>query len=144
MHTATVRVCLSPAPGFCIKSSTLQPAVCKITAQSAQSLSKLDGPSQSALITSTPGTLSLPKGIKVFVNIAWDANVPPPPEGSEETIQRAMKGEDETSFTTDGGWFVPVIVSEPRSDADKGKSDHLSDIPDIPNVPWFAWVQCTG
>ncbi len=54
----------------------------------------------------------------MFVNVAWDANVPPPPDASNEDIQRAMAGEQDA---TDSPWFVPVIVSEPRTDLDKGE-----------------------
>ena len=61
----------------------------------------------------------VPKGLKVFVNIAWDANVPPPPEGSEEVIQKAMLGEDLDDLNPEG-WYVPVIVSDGRQDKDKG------------------------
>ncbi|KAG7447290.1 uncharacterized protein BT62DRAFT_948298, partial [Guyanagaster necrorhizus] len=61
-------------------------------------------------------------GMKVFINIAWDANVPSPPPASDETIQRAMQGDD------DEGWYVPVIVSEPRGDVDKaGKPSLVMD-----------------
>ncbi|KAJ3553047.1 hypothetical protein NM688_g3826 [Phlebia brevispora] len=116
-NSGTVRVDLTPAAGFCIKSKTLQAAVCKVSAHSQQS-TKLDAPLSGSL-GSVPGTLSVPKGTKVFINIAWDANVPPPPEGNEEAIQNAMRGEEELDENTEKGWFVPVIVSEPRSDADK-------------------------
>ena len=47
--------------------------------------------------------------------------VPPPPEGSEEVIQRAMRGEEEIHENNEEAWFVPVIVSDPRSDVDKGE-----------------------
>ncbi|KAK0463181.1 pre-RNA processing PIH1/Nop17-domain-containing protein [Desarmillaria tabescens] len=61
-------------------------------------------------------------GMKVFINIAWDANVPSPPPASDEVIQRAMQGED------DDGWYVPVVVSEPRGDVDKvGKPSLVID-----------------
>ncbi|KAG2152807.1 pre-RNA processing PIH1/Nop17-domain-containing protein [Suillus clintonianus] len=50
--------------------------------------------------------------LKLFLNIAWDANVPPPPTETEDVIQKAMRGEDV-------GWFVPVIVSDLRHDKDK-------------------------
>ena len=36
----------------------------------------------------------MPVGMKVFVNMAYDANVPPPPQGSEDIIKRAIKGEE--------------------------------------------------
>ncbi|KAF9025071.1 hypothetical protein BDZ89DRAFT_1114368 [Hymenopellis radicata] len=64
------------------------------------------------------------KGLKVFVNIAWDVQVPAPPPGSEESIQRAMKGHDDDQLTGDD-WFVPVIVSEPRPDVDKAGKPSL-------------------
>jgi hypothetical protein len=60
----------------------------------------------------------------VFVNVAWDANVPPPPDASNDEIQKAMAGEQDHADHASaggGGWFVPVVVSEPRSDVDKGQ-----------------------
>ena len=107
-NNSTVRVSLSPTAGFCIKSTTLLPAVCRLstTAQCTNN---------DALSPQSDG-LSISKGPKVFVNIAWDANVPPPPNVSDEIIQYAMAGDDDAGE----GWFVPVIVSEPRTDTDKG------------------------
>ncbi|KZP06881.1 hypothetical protein FIBSPDRAFT_1053288 [Athelia psychrophila] len=65
----------------------------------------------------------LPAGLKVFINIAWDAHVPPPPAGSEDIIQRAMLGMDEDEYDAaqpeEGGYYVPVVVSPPREDTDK-------------------------
>ena len=58
------------------------------------------------------------QGLKVFVNIAWDSNVPPPPKGNEEAIQAAIEG---TSDVDPDTWYVPVVVSEPRKDIDKGQ-----------------------
>ncbi|KAJ7058273.1 pre-RNA processing PIH1/Nop17-domain-containing protein [Mycena amicta] len=56
---------------------------------------------------------------KIFINLAFDDNVPAPPEGNTEAIRRAMRGEDASS----DAWFVPVVVSEAREDTDKaGKS----------------------
>ena len=108
-------VTLKPTPGFCIKSTALQPGVYTPASK--------PGPSSTSLEPQT-GPIRVPLGIKVFVNIAWDANVPPPPEGSEDAIQKVMSGEgelDEGALATGRGWFVPVVVSEPRSDADKGE-----------------------
>ena len=117
--TGKVRVNLAPAPGFCIKSTAQKTVVCRISEQAgnAQATSPtLDGEPAVA-----PGTLLVAKGSKVFINIAWDANVPPPPEGNEEAIQRAMRGEEELDIAAESTWFVPVIVSEPRNDVDKGE-----------------------
>lgn len=72
--------------------------------------------------------MTIPKGMKIFVNIAWDANVPPPPEGSEEVVQKTMAGEDELdadALASGEGWYVPVIVPEPRLDVDKGELTRL-------------------
>lgn len=57
---------------------------------------------------------------KLFVNIAWDKNVPPPPpNATEEAIQEAMVGR--------GDYYVPVIISETREDLDKGDYGLLSE-----------------
>ncbi|KIJ18200.1 hypothetical protein PAXINDRAFT_110714 [Paxillus involutus ATCC 200175] len=58
-------------------------------------------------------------GSKIFVNIAWDANVPPPPPGSEDAIRNAMQGLGIDESNPDA-WFVPVVVSDARPDSDKG------------------------
>lgn len=119
--TGTVRVTLAPTAGFCVKSKALQPAVCRVVGHA----SPVEPSHSQRLDVQTPTTFSIPKGTKVFINIAWDGNVPPPPEGSEEAVQRAMRGDAvEGNETGEEGeeeaWFVPVIVSEPRGDADKG------------------------
>lgn len=111
----TVRVSLAPSPGFCIKTAALKPALCNLTPP-PPSPGKLDVP------TAALATLAVPQGLKIFVNIAWDRNVPPPPHGSDEVIQKAMLGDDDADADNDGGWFVPVVVSEPREDRDKGAS----------------------
>ena len=107
---AHVRIDLAPKPGFCIKSTTLAPAVLPPPPPS--------GPKNANLLEPT-APIPVPKGQKVFVNLAWDANVPPPPEGSEDAIQRAMQGE-EVDEGNPAGWYVPVIVSNARQDKDKG------------------------
>ncbi|OBZ74990.1 PIH1 domain-containing protein 1 [Grifola frondosa] len=117
----TVRVSLSPTPGFCIKSTALHSATCNVTVP-PPSPSILDGPSI------LPATITIPKGSKIFINIAWDSNVPPPPSGSEDAIQKAMLGEDLDADAAGDGWFVPVVVSEPRQDTDKaGKPSVVFD-----------------
>lgn len=76
-------VTLKPTPGFCIKSATVH--------------------------DNNHGA----KGLKVFINIAWDSQVPAPPPATDDVVKRAMEGQDD-------GWYVPVLVSEPRQDVDKG------------------------
>ncbi|KAJ7147398.1 hypothetical protein C8R46DRAFT_1167478 [Mycena filopes] len=101
-------VSLKPSSGFCIKSSCLQPAVLKVAATVPPGPNSLEPRNTS---------IAVPANRKIFINFAWDAQVPPPPEGNEEAIQRAMHGEDE--HLNPDAWFVPVIVSEPRQDTDK-------------------------
>lgn len=98
-----LRVSLSPSPGFCIKSTCTQDGIYDVP------------------VTDEGPAVSVPaqKGLKVFVNICYDESIPPPPEGSEDVIQRAMRGED-TSLGDNAGWFVPVVVSNGREDKDKG------------------------
>lgn len=104
----SVQVSLKPTAGFCIKSTTLQPAVLKLASSVPPGPNSLEP-------QSTP--LAVPIQRKVFINIAWDSQVPPPPEGNEEAIQRAMHSEDE--HLNPDAWFVPVVVSEARQDTDK-------------------------
>jgi hypothetical protein len=103
-----VQVALKPTAGFCIKSATLQPAVLKLASSVPPGPNSLEPQSTS---------LAVPIQRKVFINIAWDSQVPPPPEGNEEAIQRAMYSEDE--HLNPDAWFVPVVVSEARQDTDK-------------------------
>lgn len=98
---------LNPLPGFCLKSKTLNEAVVSSTATSL-----LLSPN----ITSSDTLGIVPKGLKVFINIAWDTNVPPPPPASDDAVQKAMRGQD-----FDDGWFIPVIVSDLRDEKDKGR-----------------------
>ncbi|RDB23507.1 PIH1 domain-containing protein 1 [Hypsizygus marmoreus] len=107
---------LKPIAGFCVKTSSLQPAV--YTRKPAPS------PKGQNVLEPSSGPIVIPVGFKVFVNIAWDANVPPPPPGSEEVIQRAMKGEDVDENNPDG-WYIPVIVSDGREDKDKAGKPSL-------------------
>lgn len=130
LRPRTTRVKLSPTPGYCIKSTALQDGACRVTQDTASGADNgVANASTNSIILGGPqsapplGTLKVPRGIKIFVNICWDVNVPPPPEGNEEMIQRAMRGEEELDDETllqGGGWFVPVVVSQPRQDLDKG------------------------
>ncbi|KAF8235054.1 hypothetical protein L208DRAFT_1451461 [Tricholoma matsutake] len=102
---STVSINLKPVSGFCIKSTTIYT------------------PSQSSL-DSNHASIPVPIGYKVFINIAWDPNVPSPPAGSEEIIQRAMKGDGVDNQISDG-WYVPVFVSDGRQDKDKAGNPSL-------------------
>ncbi|KAG1728849.1 pre-RNA processing PIH1/Nop17-domain-containing protein [Suillus paluster] len=110
---SSISLPLDPVPGFCVKSKVLSQAVVPRTATGS-----LPQPTSTSLSDTLGALITIPKGLKVFVNIAWDANVPPPPPGSEDVIQKAMRGEDYPELNP-GGWFVPVVVSDLRDDKDK-------------------------
>ena len=126
---ATVSVALAPSPGFCVKCVTLAASECSLTPPPPPAA----GSAPERLVLPTSGTKKpIPKGTKVFVNIAYDANVPPPPEGSEDAIQRAMRGDELPDEDNAGGWFVPLVVPAPREDTDKGRSPSCTHIQPAP------------
>ncbi|EGO20361.1 hypothetical protein SERLADRAFT_453038 [Serpula lacrymans var. lacrymans S7.9] len=100
MVSTQTAVTLEPVPAFCVKSKALQDTSIRITASSAS------------------------PGLKVFVNVAWDANIPPPPEGSEEEISKAMQGQDVDELSPNA-WYVPLSVSDARQDRDKAGQPSL-------------------
>lgn len=107
METATpdrVAVALNPVPGFCVKSRATNDSLVRITAPDSDQ----------------PRDIRVEKGLKVFVNIAWDPNVPPPPPASDDAIHRAMRGLDIDQSTSEA-WFVPIVLSDARQDSDKGR-----------------------
>jgi len=88
---------LTPTPGFCIKSSVLNPA------------------STHEIVLGPPRVPLVPAGRKVFINICYDGNVPPPPPADAQTIKRALSAQQQQH-----SYYVPVVVSQPREDKDKG------------------------
>ncbi|KZP30199.1 hypothetical protein FIBSPDRAFT_1038526 [Athelia psychrophila] len=110
---------LKPTPGFVVKSAQLPPLSSPAPLQLHLRPATRTSSSQPTQQTGLP----LSAGLKVFINIAWDAHVPPPPAGSEDSIQRAMLSMDEDKHDTaqpkEGGSYVPVVVSAPREDTDK-------------------------
>ncbi|KAG6908474.1 hypothetical protein DXG01_004477 [Tephrocybe rancida] len=105
-------ITLKPVAGFCVKSNTTQPAIFT------------PPPNSNGAILEPTAPVPIPIGYKVFANIAWDSNVPPPPPGSEEAIHRAMQGQDVDDSNPEG-WYVPVIVSNGRQDKDKAGKPSL-------------------
>lgn len=127
----TVPVAIKPTPGFCIKSTTSDSgsytyrnatpnnsAITALSALSPQISSSSSSPNPN------PNLLPIPKGIKVFLNIAWDSNVPAPPPADEAAVRRAMAGGD-LDDTISGRYYVPVVVSEPRTVTDKAGKPSL-------------------
>ncbi|KAI6030283.1 hypothetical protein EDC04DRAFT_2868976 [Pisolithus marmoratus] len=102
-------VTLNPVPGFCVKSRATNDTVVHASIANVSSDAQVNRASHLVPVT---------KGLKIFVNIAWDSNVPPPPQGSEEAVQHAMRGLHIDESNPDN-WFVPLVVSDARSDSDK-------------------------
>lgn len=120
LHAAdSTPVTLAPTPGFVVKS---------VTTTAGYFSAKPPTPTSSNVLLEPTSplaglkTLQIPQGIKVFLNIAWDAHVPPPPSADEAVVRRAMMGEDldDAGGIGAGAYYVPVVVSEPREDKDKG------------------------
>ncbi|THG97324.1 hypothetical protein EW145_g7638 [Phellinidium pouzarii] len=119
----SVRVVLAPSAGFCIKSVTTDTG---IYTASASSSSPVDSKKTNLLEPpSVPKTEQVPRGVKVFLNIAWDKHVPSPPPADEAVVRRAMAGEDLDDPTTNSMYYVPVVVSEPREATDKSGKPSL-------------------
>ena len=99
-----VTINLSPSPGFCIKSKLLQPGALNVT--------------------STQNPVPIPQGLKVFVNIAWSKDVPPPLDGVEKALEyaahnRRMDGKSQRESP------ISVLTFDGRLDTDKGTSISL-------------------
>ncbi|KAH6916282.1 hypothetical protein BKA70DRAFT_1395888 [Coprinopsis sp. MPI-PUGE-AT-0042] len=127
-NAGTTSVKLSPTAGFCIKSTTLEPGYLPPAADAEPGAAKGGvGPTSGSTNSKSHGGLlepsssyepiPVPVGMKVFVNMAYDSNVPPPPKGSEDAIKRAIQGEEPPEG--EESYYVPVIVSHPRQDKDK-------------------------
>jgi hypothetical protein len=94
---SNVTINISPSPGFCIKSKVLH----------------LDEQSH------RPVPIS--EGLKVFLNIAWSKDVPPPLDGIENASEfAAHSGRIVSKSERDSP--IPVFASHGRLDTDKGMS----------------------
>ncbi|KAG8896923.1 hypothetical protein FRC01_011560, partial [Tulasnella sp. 417] len=108
---STQRVTLTPKPGFVIKTtSTLNGTYITSLGNPAIS-SSTSGP----VSQTVPETIAVHKGYKIFLNICWDPQVPPPPERNEDEIRKAMMGAD----LDDGMYFIPVVVGDGKTTVDK-------------------------
>ncbi|KAI0299008.1 hypothetical protein B0F90DRAFT_1631800 [Multifurca ochricompacta] len=101
--TSTVTINVSPSPGFCIKSKLLRPGIFSATSNHE----------------SSQKSVSLPQGLKVFVNVAWSEDVPPPLEASllKAIELTAHSSQMETKGGRDGP--ISVFASDGRLDTDK-------------------------
>jgi len=98
----TINVDVSPAPGFCIKSK-----VRHLNATSTHEQTH----------RSTP----ISEGLKVFVNIAWSKDVPPPLDGIKNASEFAAHSR-RTVSESERDSPIPVFASPGRLDTDKGTS----------------------
>ncbi|KAF5353342.1 hypothetical protein D9756_008088 [Leucocoprinus leucothites] len=103
--TPKLPIDLMPTPGFCIKSTVVNPATLRPP-------TRPDGDN----LLEPVGPLVVPAGQKVFINLCYDKNVPPPPPADEQTIKRAMSVQE---YDEEDIYYVPVVVSQPRQDKDK-------------------------
>jgi hypothetical protein len=91
-------VSLAPRPGFCVKSAALEPGV----------------------YTSETDSIPVPAGLKTFVNVAYDPNVPPPAHDALEAAMMNIRLRDSPAGDGNDGTPIPVVVSSGRAVADKG------------------------
>ena len=97
MTPAWTNIHISPSPGFCLKSKLLQPTF-------------LD-------------QVALPQGLKVFVNVAWSKDLPPPPSGTKKALELATAtptGDHQSHSDDRRNSPVYVFASDGRLDSDKG------------------------
>jgi hypothetical protein len=99
---SNVTINVSPSPGFCIKSKVLHPDVTSTNAQ-----------------THRPVPTS--QGLKVFVNIAWSKDVPPPLDDLGKPSDFAAHGR-QMDLKSERDSPIPVFASDGRLDTDKGMS----------------------
>ncbi|KAF8487067.1 PIH1 family [Russula ochroleuca] len=92
---SNVTINVSPTPGFCVKSKVLQ-----------------------LNVTSTHAPVPISQGLKVFVNIAWSKDVPPPLDGIEKTSEVAAHS-PRLDLENERDNPIPVFASEGRIDTDK-------------------------
>jgi hypothetical protein len=112
---SNVTVNISPSPGFCIKSKVLH------------------------LDEQTHGPVPISEGLKVFVNIAWSKDVPPPPDGIEKASEfAAHSGRIVSKSERDSP--IPVFASNGRLDTDKGMSVTRAYSKQTPRAPEPAFI----
>jgi hypothetical protein len=100
-----VTINVTPSPGFCIKSKLLQSSVLNVTSSHEP----------------TQRLVPIPQGLKVFVNIAWSKDVPPPLDGVEKILEFVAHNL-RTDGKSEGDSPISVFASDGRLDTDKGTS----------------------
>lgn len=113
MTPAWTNIHISPSPGFCLKSKLLHPAF-------------LD-------------QVALPQGLKVFVNVAWSKDLPPPPSGIKKALELATAtptGDRQTHSDDRRNSPVYVFASDGRLDSDKGVALCIGSAACLANMPY--------
>jgi hypothetical protein len=87
MASAWTNIHISPSPGFCIKSKLLHSGFLN--------------------------QVALPQGLKVFINVAWSKDLPPPPNG----VKKTLTGDHQTHSDDSS---IYAFTSDGRLDTDKG------------------------
>jgi hypothetical protein len=105
------RITLKPSPGFVIKTVSLEVGL--YTPSAPPSI-----PANNKTLEPVSRSIAVTAGHKVFLNVAFDSNVPPPRKASEVDIRRALAGDED-------GYFVPVVICDGREMADKGTCRNL-------------------
>lgn len=108
------RIALRPVAGFVVKTVNEEPGVYAPTPNASPNAS-----SSSKMLEPALKSTAVTKGFKIFVNIAYEPAIPPPPYASEAEVKRAMVGENMQ-------YFVPVVVSDGREMLDKGSSHNTA------------------
>lgn len=116
---SNVTVNISPSPGFCVKS--------KVTSTQTQ----------------THRPIPISQGLKVFVNVGWSSDVPPPPLDGIGKILEFLKHGRRMELKNEGDTPISVFASDGRLDTDKGTrvttvlapTIRISVLPVYPSLP---------
>lgn len=114
-------VTFTPKPGFVVKSSTLHDGFYHHDPSGFVPQAEA-GSSATSTITRTnyASRTSVPSNRKIFINIAYVSEVPPPPIEDDAVIHRALLGQVQQD-ESQPEYFIPVLAGFGREDKDKGK-----------------------
>ncbi|GJJ09347.1 hypothetical protein Clacol_003569 [Clathrus columnatus] len=106
-------VTLNPKAGLVIKSTTLSSGFYY------NNPFEFEGPSSSVTNASQLQTnytkIQIPPNRKIFINVAYASEIPPPLTDDEAVVQRALLGQ----IQEESEYFIPIFVGFGREDKDK-------------------------
>ena len=115
--TSNVTISVSPSPGFCIKSKLLQPGILNVASAGQP----------------TRRPVPIPQGLKVFVNIAWSKDLPPPLDGVEKVLESvAHSRRTDRKSENDDPISIFVFASDGWLNVDKGTRTDRSCVMNVP------------